>query len=360
MNFLEIILEVLSPTIITERRTLRGFLKVPNFIPASTLRGAILSELYRRGVIEEDFLKGERTKPSVIASYAHPVTSRGEKSYPSHPFMWECKTCEERINYLSEVIDDLENYNNLRERTHITCRKGHVTLETLYSKYYPIDDGRERKVSTSRFVCTSVSKTRGSSEVGMLYEYEAIAPGRRFWAILSIPDELVKYIDGLEIRIGRGISRGFGISKIIELSMISLREVLMRIEDSIIRRDYVVFYSPSPLISCHEDYYSPYPMEIDSSRIAVPINAKGRLKIKAVYGKSDFQIGGWDVYENVEKPTIKFATRPGAIVTAEFTGDIQFLAALSLSGTIERLGNTVITGVNMLHPIRSHPLFKVT
>ena len=85
---LEIMLEILSPTIITERRSLRGFLKTLNYIPASTLRGAILSELYRNGIVGDDFLKSEREKPSVIASYAYPVTSGGEKCYPSHPFMY--------------------------------------------------------------------------------------------------------------------------------------------------------------------------------------------------------------------------------------------------------------------------------
>ncbi|MEM1990860.1 MAG: hypothetical protein QW782_09570, partial [Candidatus Bathyarchaeia archaeon] len=107
---LEIMLEILSPTIITERRSLRGFLKTLNYIPASTLRGAILSELYRNGIVGDDFLKSEREKPSVIASYAYPVTSGGEKCYPSHPFMYRCKVCGQYENYLGKIIEDLESY----------------------------------------------------------------------------------------------------------------------------------------------------------------------------------------------------------------------------------------------------------
>lgn len=358
MIFLEVILEILSPTIITEGRSLRGFLKVLSYIPASTLRGAILSELYRRGVIKEDFLKNERERPSVIASYAYPVTGEGEKSYPSHPFMWECKICKQRENYLGRIIGDLESCGKLRELTYIACKNGHMVLENLYSKCYPADDD---KILASRFICTGVSKGRGSSEAGMLYEYEAITPGRRFWATLSIPDRIMEYVNGLEIRIGRGVSRGFGRSKIVESKTINLRDVAMRIEEAIAHGRYIVFYASSPLISCYNSSYTPYPLEIDlSSNIAIPtIDIEGKLMIKAVYGRADFRIGGWDVYMNIEKPSVKFATRPGAIVTAEFTGSSLALAALSLLGTVERLNNTLITGVNMLSPVRSHPIFEL-
>ncbi|MEM1515734.1 MAG: hypothetical protein QXO15_07900 [Nitrososphaerota archaeon] len=356
MVFLEIILEILSPTIVTERRSLRGFLKVPNYIPALTLRGAILSELYRRGIIGKDFLKNERERPSVIVSYAYPVTSEGEKSYPSHPFMWECKMCGQRENYLSRIIGDLENYGELRELMRIACKNGHMVLENLYSKCYPTD---ANKILASRFICTGVSKERGSSETGMLYEYEAMTPRRRFWATLSIPDEIMECIDGLEICIGRGISRGFGRSKIVESKIVSLRDATMRVEGAIAHGKYIALYASSPLVSCHNSYYTPYPLEIDLSSIAAPIDVGGKLRIKAVYGRSDFHIGGWDLYENVEKPSVKFATRPGAIVTAEFAGSPLALAALSLLGTVERLNNALITGVNMLHPVRSNPMFEM-
>ncbi|MEM0049617.1 MAG: hypothetical protein QW424_07045 [Candidatus Bathyarchaeia archaeon] len=355
---LEIVLEILSPTIITERRSLRGFLKTLDYIPASTLRGAILSELYRNGIVGDDFLKSEREKPSVIASYAYPVTSGGEKCYPSHPFMYKCKVCGQYENYLGKIIEELERDEKLKELTDITCRNGHMALENLYSKHYPSEAG---KVPASRFICTGVNKRRGSSETGMLYEYEAITPGRKFWTTLAIPDKIEKYIDGLEIRIGRGISRGFGISKIIKSRVISLREVAMRIEEALTHGRYLVLFSSSPLVSCHEKFYTPYPSEIDLSNIAAisALGEKGKLMIKTVYGKADFHIGGWDMHRNAEKVSVKFATRPGAIVVAEYDGTPSALAALSLLGTVERLGDTLITGVNMLHPARSHPIFTL-
>ncbi|MCX8171650.1 MAG: hypothetical protein N3E47_06775, partial [Candidatus Bathyarchaeota archaeon] len=240
MIFLEIILETLSPTIIAERRSLRGFLKTLNYIPASTLRGAILSELYRRGIIKDDFLKNERESPSLVASYAYPVTSGGKKAYPSHPFMYECKVCKWRKNYLNNVIGELESYGELRELIPATCENGHAALENLYSKCYPDD---ANKVPASRFICTGVSKRRGSSETGMLYEYEAMTPGRKFWATLALPDRIMEHIDGLEIHIGRGISRGFGRSKIVKTRTISLRDIALRIGETITCGRYVVFYA---------------------------------------------------------------------------------------------------------------------
>lgn len=357
MAFLEITLEILSPTVVVERRTLRGFLKPLDYIPASTLRGAIVSGLYRMGVVGDDFLESERRSPSVIASYAYPVVDGGKRSYPGHPFMYKCKVCGAVEDRLSEVVEDLEEGGELREAGRVACRRGHVALDALYSKPYPSGEGGE--VPAGRFICTGVSKGRGSSEVGMLYEYEAMTPGRRFWATLALPDGLEEHIDGLEVRIGRGVSRGFGRSKVVRSRVISLDDVAMKIKEGMAHGKYFVLYASSPLVSCSGSSYAPYPLEIGlPEAIAMPVACeRGRLKIKAVYGRADFRIGGWDMYGNVEKPAIKFATRPGAVVTAEFVGSPSSLAALSLLGTVERLGDTAITGVNMLHPVRAHPIF---
>lgn len=366
--FLEITLEMLSPAVIVERRSLRGFLKALDYIPASTLRGAILSELYRMGVVKDDFLGRERENPSVIASYAYPLINGDKKTYPSHPFIYKCKICGESKNYLdylAKIIEELERDGELREIRPITCKEGHAALESLYSKPYPDEKDRKdqkvHRVPASRFISTSVSKERGSSETGMLYEYETITPGRRFWATLAIPDKIGEYIDGLEIHIGRGISRGFGRAKITKSKAISLKDIEVRISESITNRNYLVLYAQSPVVSCNGTSYTPYPPEIDFSRIKVvpELHEKSKLKIKAVYGRADFHIGGWDMYRNVEKPTIKFAIRPGAIVTAEFNGSPLALAVLSLLGTIEQLSGAIITGVNMLHPARAHPIFHI-
>lgn len=362
MKFLEVEVEILSPTIITERRSVRGFLKALDYIPASTLRGAVISELYRRGIVDEGFLRSERVKPSIIVSYAYPITSDGRRTYPAHPFMYKCKLCNNKEgkieNVLSNVINDLESNGKLTEPIYTTCKQGHVALESLYSEPYPEE---KNKVSTARFLCTGVSKERGTSETGMLYEYEAITPGRKFWATMAVPEELEKYIDGLEVRIGRGISRGFGMSKIVKSSVVSLRGMASKIENIVSSRGYLVLYASSPLVSCYETSYEPYPSSIDLSRVTamLAIGDGGKLEVKAVYGRSDFRIGGWDMYENVEKTSIKFATRPGAIVVAKYSGSPLALAALSLVGTVERLGDTVITGVNILHPVRMHPIFEM-
>lgn len=359
MKFLEIMIEILSPAIITERRSLRGYLKPLDFIPASMLRGAILSRLYGIGAVNEDFLKNEKDKPSIISSYAHPLID-GKKTYPGHPFMYKCKICDEKIeNRLSEVLEELEKNGELKEPMRVICEKGHAALESLYSK--PCTDDEDSKALASRFICTSVNKRLGSSEAGMIYYYEAIAPGAKFWATIALPDEVEEHVDGLEIYIGRGISRGFGRSKIVKVKEIDLKDFAMRIEEVSVREKHVVLYAQSPLVNCCDDFYTPYPPEIDLSRISARfgIDEKGKLTIKAVYGRAGFRIGGWDMRENVEKPFIKFATKPGAIAVAEFVGSPLALAALSLLGTTEYLKNSPITGVNMLHPIRAHPILTL-
>lgn len=358
MVFFEITLESLSPAVIVEKRSLRGFLRALDYIPASTLRGAILSELYRMGIVKHDFLECERRNPSVITSYAYPLLD-GEKSYPSHPFMYKCKVCGVKENRLKEIVEELEIYGELRRTRRVACKRGHAALESFYSK--PYSSKEDERVSTSRFICTSMSKKRGCSEAGMLYEYEAMTPGRKFWATLALPDGIGEHVDKLELHIGRGISRGFGRFRIVRTKVIDLTDIAMRIEESMTREKYIVLYASSPLVSCKDSSYAPYPLEVEvqSTKAMPEVREEGRLRIKAVYGRADFRIGGWDMYKNAEKPIIGFATRPGAIAIAEFMGSLQALAALSLLGTIEHLGDVAITGVNMLHPVRAHPIFAL-
>ena len=53
------------------------------------------------------------------------------------------------------------------------------------------------RIFASRSVSVGVSKRRASSRRGLLYEYEAISAGQKFWANLAIPNEL-RVSEGME------------------------------------------------------------------------------------------------------------------------------------------------------------------
>jgi CRISPR/Cas system CSM-associated protein Csm3 (group 7 of RAMP superfamily) len=373
MEFFKITFKLLSPAIITERRSRTGFLKPLKFIPASTLRGAILSALFKNGLMAREFLEGDEAL-SVIASYAYPITSSGEETYPCHPFIYRCKICEAHgkyayKNYAAEVLPILErgerpNYKHV-------CDEGHAGLESLYSepispiKYNPLSgkatERREyREILTHGAICVGINRERATSERGMLYEYEAIAAGRKFWATVTLPDKFVGVLDGLEFNVGRGISRGFGRVRITNVESIDLQSVVNRIPTAS-TSGRVVLYALSPLLSCMGDKYSPYPKEVNLSEVAkrASLDAHGRVALESVYGKSDFHVGGWDMLSNMEKPVLDHATSPGAVVVAKFMGDMKALAVLRFLGTIEYSYDSYIVGVNMLTPLRGHPMMGV-
>ncbi|MCX8170016.1 MAG: hypothetical protein N3D72_02885, partial [Candidatus Methanomethyliaceae archaeon] len=204
LNFLKILFKMISPAIITSRVSRTGFLKPLEFIPASMLKGAIISQLYRNGAIDASSLTVASS--SIFASYAYPVVGNLEL-YPCHPLMYECKICKEFIDYTNIVIDEMER-SGVLELRNIVCNNGHRTLENLYTKFYPKYD-----IISHKTICVGIDKERGSSEVGMLYEYEAIPSESKFWAILAISEEYD--LKDFEFYIGRGISRGFGKARIV-------------------------------------------------------------------------------------------------------------------------------------------------
>lgn len=157
MKFFKIKFELLSPTIITERKSRTGFLKTPRYIPASTLKGAIIAELYRSGVVDENFVKSE-AQTSIITSYAYPLVKETE-SYPCHPLMYKCKACGEVVNCAKDdVVHFLEEEGMLGNLAYATCSMEHATLENLCSKVYP-DPGSirsekaENPVLSYRAIC---------------------------------------------------------------------------------------------------------------------------------------------------------------------------------------------------------------
>lgn len=356
MQFFKLVLKLLSPAIIVERKTRTGFLKCLDYIPAPMLRGAILSAFYRNGKVSYEFLKGSEAL-SVIASPAYPVGDIGE-SYPCHPFAYRCKICGEVKNYVADVLSKLErgekpNYRQL-------CDKGHAALESLHPKPY-IPSGNSLKnvgILTHGAICVGISKYKASAERGMLFEYEAIATGHRFWTTIMLPDKLANLLEpGLELYVGRGISRGFGKAQITSVKEVELKDVIERTLSHTVN-NRIVLYALSPLLSCREREYSPYPRELDLSDVATKagLNAHGKLVIEAVYGKTSSYAAGWDMIRNKERPTFNSATNPGAIAIAKFKGESEALAILSFTGTIEQYSDSTITGVNMLTPMKGHPM----
>ena len=359
-RFLELEVELLSSAILTARRTITGFASTLDYIPASTLRGALLSSLYRAGAVSRDFIESEREKPQLTVSPAYPVVD-GRKAYPSHPFIYKCKVCKDSKNYASEVISTLEVGREPAYRQ--KCRpKEHLALKVLHPKpvIFHGSSVEQATVESCRAVAVGISRHRATSVKGMLYDYEAMAAGQRFWATATVPSQVEIQV-GTELMSGRGISRGFGRAEVTKVDEVDLREEAEVVANAF-RGRRIVLYSFSWLASVSNGRCRPYPTEINLSSIAelCGIRGAGKLEVEAVYGKVGAFSTGWDMLENVERPTLPNACNPGSIAVAKLVaGEIrsssQMLAALAYTGLVEHAGVVPIAGLNMLVPLRGHP-----
>lgn len=366
LKFFELNLELLSPAIVATRRTKTGYVAGDkDYIPSSTLRGAILTALYRDGKLDEAFLRSEEAL-LVVASAAFPIY-RGRKSYPCHPFAYRCKACasegeEVGENYVMEVLPLLERGEEPAYKH--SCSKGHVALEPLHPSPCIVvsKDGRRlvrADVGKHEMTCVGISRKRATSERNLLFEYEAVAAETEFWATLAVPDKLSRLIEDLgEIRVGRGVSRGFGRAKF-KANPVSLEGLMEKYRELIpFKRGRLVLYSLSPMLHCSGNKYWPYPEEIDLSRFSklCGMSDGGSLRIEAVYGRTGFYSAGWDILKNEERPTFSDVPSCGSIAVCFFSGEAEALVPLGLVGTTEKVGSFTITGVNMLMPIKGHPM----
>jgi hypothetical protein len=377
MKFYEAKIKTLSPTIIPERRFERGYKGQLSYIPSTTLRGAILSSLYTKGYLSLDEIKAIGESYELLVSNAYLIDNEF-KSYPSHPFMYKCKIphgTDDKGNKIFEskiFISEDEVANSLKSGIDpifkFECSKGHVAIEHPHPK--PVrkanrseEEFREVSIKVQSMISVGISKHRASSQAGMLYEYDAMIEGQEFWCYIGVlRDEICKYIkSGLEIKIGRGISRGFGRSVMEKIEEISLDKIIEELKSSNIAVEgkNIIFYSLSPLLKI-DDYenYKSYPDILDLKflmNICGLNEEAGILEIKRVYGKERNLHCGWDICENTKRPIFYDIASEGSIAIGSISGkNIPLsLALLSLIGyPIKTFNKYVVTGINMLTPIQ--------
>ncbi|MEM3986479.1 MAG: hypothetical protein QXR39_06890 [Candidatus Methanomethylicia archaeon] len=374
MKFYKIKIKLDSPTIIPERRIERGYKGCLDYIPSTTLRGALITSLYLNGNLKLDEAKELVKTFDLLVSNAY-LFDEGKESHPSHPFMYECKVERERINFINEVVDELKRYENPRFK--FRCSEGHLALKYIHPKtVIPLSDKRNMfrpsLVKVQCTISTAISKRRASSQSGMLYEYDYIVEGQRFWSFLGISEKLDKYIEeGLELKIGRGISRGFGKAHIDDLEELSLNSLTDTIKSKIDLQGVSILYSQSPLLDYDKTLmkYASYPRKIDLNHLLkicrFPFNDAGSISIvdvegkPMIYGKTRVLHGGWDMHMNIKRPNFNDVISEGSIVVANINAKNDTpiaLAILSIIGYPVELNDYIFTGLNILIPIQIHPL----
>jgi len=340
LQFFELEIELLSPAIVASRITRSGYIRPLDYVPGSTLRGALLAALYRYGYVGADILKQEAREPSLLSSPAWPVAPLGDpgvgiayrRSLPATPVTFKCKVCGKSILNLRDVAAGIAGPGELRLAAECP---DHGPAESLYSRpIFKYDSGvREFDHKVVHAVSVSINKLLGTAMKGMLFSYEAVAEGTRFWARLVAPNSIAERIpDQLRVAVGRGSSRGFGLS---------LVKVKRREAPELSTTTYQVFVSLSPVTPLTRLSY--WGCE---------------LRVSRVLGRTMKVLGGWDMALGRSRPFVELV-KPGAVVAAEVRCEDQerartFAALLSYGGIPVRLGDTWLTGVNVMVSVEEY------
>ena len=369
----EVIFRLNSPTTVTSRRTTYGFLTFADHIPSSVLRGALLSSLYWGGYIDESRMLRESNDPEIIVSPAYPYASG--RFYPSHPFVAECKKCKalHHEDYLFSYLHDalpkiiVDDEHLISEAFRVKCSRDHLALKHIHPYPVGIINGKlkKHKEHVEYNVAVGISKHRGTSMRGMLYGYEALAPGQEFWMNVMAPED-IKFDEGFEFWIGRGKSRGFGKARLVSINMVNLEDRTSELREEVKREKNMIFYANSPLVECNGHECMPYSEKIDLGELLARFldikESRVHLHIKKVIGKTTNVWCGWDMRLNKPRPVI-VASQQGSLVRAELEYDNAeecslALALLEYAGTVENLLGSPLVGFNMLSPVKAHPVYS--
>lgn len=339
MRFFLLKTKLVSPAIVIKRRTEFGFKIILDRIPATTLRGALLSSLFYHGMLGEKELEEQVRDPSIVCTPAYPIVD-GKKSWPAHPFMCKCKRCEKFYDDREDALEKLEKGE--RPEIRHTCENGHLALEMLHPK--PVTKDCE-KADVKSFTSASVgiNKNRASFEGGMFYEYDAIGADQEFWAYVACPDR-VEFEKGFTFWVGRGVTRGFGEARLESVDELDIKEEAEKCGQAMKGRR-LVMYALSPLAATSFDLG-----EI-GRRMGIP--AEGRLEVETVYGKESRTDLGWDMFEGRRRFSLRGTASEGSVAAMSVTGNatLEAIAGMLALGVMV-VKKTPICGVNQLVPLR--------
>ncbi|MEM0171869.1 hypothetical protein [Thermofilum sp.] len=203
-------MRVETPLICTEEQIGNVLKHSGLYLRGHALRGGFLGPVYRE---YPDEVIEESRNPQLIFHPAY-LVFEGLDTKPAHVFMYSCKICgvtEERDLY--EAMDELQK-GRIPEVT--VCQNGHVfSIKTLAGSLVVKKNGHleERNPEFTSVKSIGINRFLKGAEHKMLYEYVALSPDLEFkGVIVDLGDKMerLKLTERNEIRIGRGLTRGFG------------------------------------------------------------------------------------------------------------------------------------------------------
>lgn len=358
-------IETLTPLTLSVKEGFKGLIykTLRDRIPGSTIKGAILSKAFRE-VDARNIVDSEVKDPqiSIIPGYASPGSDYTllDNLLPTHPlcYMWksgdkvETLNIAEFINVFRKVEDVKRAYSTVIRkfsRLHIEYFKSRNILQSTSEVIFkPViaakSDNVWRKVSvpTSTYLQVGIEKTSRRASPGLLYGYEYVKPGQNYTGFIAGKrvEKLINILGNeFEVKLGRGLSRGFGLA-VIRLSQVDCEKFIKNNLLQMVHVEYfkreepVILYSISPLVA------GPLGEVINSgikgiiqlpsrwiSRNADGLNASLKLK---VYGAISF---GTKIYRGFSLRTVT----PKVAISSLIDGTLLVCKIMDVSGSEDEL-----------------------
>jgi len=353
-----------SPTIVSSKRTERGFFSELKYIPASTLGGAVNRVLNTLS----------NGKPRVICTPAYTLARSGEATIPAHPFVYRCKGEEAKVfsslkelnTPLVEVVSRDKVKNSLLR---LECSEKHP-VKSLHPNPVSLND-HNFSIDFISLVSIGINREAASTNIGLFYEYEAIAPGPSFIFYAAVLDESInlKELRRTTMHIGRGVSRGFGRAVVKEIEEINVYD-----EEERLRRDGVFpLYVLSPLLLENKDSNITNIIEdaVDLARHAGLLEIGERVDgVLAPAGLDISFFGtfsrysmGYDLIKGVQRPYVT-CLNPGSIVLCRWSSppskeslSMVFMKYIGLPVKLDK--DFILYGLSMLSPFEKEPIEEV-
>jgi len=339
----------------------------PSIINGRILWGTILSIVAE---MKPEIAEQEHLNPSIaLSSLIH--IDDCSLCIPSHPFNFKCKTDSKVIYVDGKTLYDkiTKGYKEIieliQENILSSCKIELRSNENVYSLSVgkglitPVR-GLIKKSDKEFITCSkpktvsiemvAIDKGTRSAKREMLFTYEAIPEGTKYYSLIVGPSSrLNEILDALKarpgekitFRMGRGVSRGYGIIDIVFYEKTRLLDEANRYYSESLDNGVVVLYSLSPVIRLDISGSSEYS--------SIPVLSGLSIRDGGVYSTGTLIIKGWSRLYNTPTPTLR-ALMPGTVIAYEVRDRDKLPGHVGeLIVKMQRLGGP---GLNFLIPIQ--------
>jgi len=273
-------IKTLTPLTVAVKEGFKGLLykALKEHIPGSTVKGSILSKIIREYGVSK-LVNNEVHDPQISITQALACPSMDytliENVLPTHPLCYRWKT-EKRIETLNlgDLLTEFKKskdvkraFSNILDKVtklHLDYFKTRAILrstgEMVSKPFIAVKrNGVWEKITvhTSTYIQVGIEKISRRASPGLIYGYEYVKPGQCYTGFIAGKrvENIAKMLgETSELKIGRGISRGFG-TVLFELREVDVEkffeEKLSKIVDldCLKKEEPLCLYALSPLVT---------------------------------------------------------------------------------------------------------------